>query len=75
MALKCPTGFDKEYLRDEVRKMYDRVASEPDGDFHFHRGPEYAVEYLRYDRDELISLRRCGQPAPHRGYRAGSDRA
>ncbi|MEE9251954.1 MAG: methyltransferase domain-containing protein [Thermodesulfobacteriota bacterium] len=56
MALKCPTGFDKDYLRDEVRKVYDRVASEPDGDFHFHRGLEYAVEYLRYDRDELASL-------------------
>ncbi len=56
MAVKCPVGFDVKYLRDQVRAIYDRVAREPDGDFHFHRGADYACEYLKYDRNELQTL-------------------
>ena len=56
MAVKCPSGFDVNYLRDQVRAIYDRVAREPDGDFHFHRGADYACEYLKYDRNELQTL-------------------
>jgi SAM-dependent methyltransferase len=39
-----------------VLATYDRVARDPAGDFHFHRGARYAVEYLRYDADELAQL-------------------
>lgn len=56
MAIKCPAGFDVNYLRDQVRAIYDRVAREPDGDFHFHRGADYACEYLKYDRNGLQTL-------------------
>ena len=36
--------------------MYSRVAAEPDGSFHFHRGPAYAAERLGYDAAELDRL-------------------
>lgn len=36
--------------------MYARVAKDPNGDFHFHRGPAYAVALLGYDATELQSL-------------------
>src|SRR5437867_3825116 len=36
--------------------MYSRVASMPGGEFHFHRGPEYAVTRLGYDSAELAAL-------------------
>jgi ubiquinone/menaquinone biosynthesis C-methylase UbiE len=56
MAATCPAGFDVDYLREQVRATYDRVAREPDGEFHFHRGPDYACDYLGYDRAELRAL-------------------
>ena len=56
MAIKCPAGFDVDYLREQVHKIYDQVAREPDGEFHFHRGPEYASAYLKYNKDELDEL-------------------
>lgn len=56
MALTSPENFDSAYLRSEVIATYDRVAREPDGEYHFHRGPEYASKYLGYDYDELLSL-------------------
>jgi len=56
MAASCPVGFDTKRLREEVSLVYARVAEAPNGDFHFHRGPEYAVEFLRYDADELRTL-------------------
>jgi len=56
MAAICPVGFDQAYLRDQVRATYDRVAREPEGDFHFHRGPGYARDYLGYDAVELAQL-------------------
>src|SRR5207244_7281024 len=56
MATTCPTGVDVAGLRAQVLATYERVARDPSGDFHFHRGPRYAVEYLRYDADELALL-------------------
>ena len=56
MANQCPIGFNITYLRDQVRKTYERVAHEPHGNFHFHRGLDYAVRYLGYNRAELEEL-------------------
>jgi len=56
MALVCPSNFDKASLRDQVRATYEQVAQNPEGDFHFHRGPEYAAQYLGYDYEELKQL-------------------
>jgi SAM-dependent methyltransferase len=36
--------------------MYQALAHDPDGEFHFHRGLEYAVSYLGYDRVALEQL-------------------
>ena len=56
MATSCPVGFDTKRLREEVSAMYSRVAASPDGDYHFHRGPDYAAELLGYDREALAAL-------------------
>ena len=56
MATSCPVGFDAAALRRQVLATYDRVARDPNGDFHFHRGPRYAADYLRYDASELALL-------------------
>ena len=56
MALVCPVDLDSVRLRREVQDMYARVAVAPDGSFHFHRGPEYAIGWLGYDADELSEL-------------------
>jgi SAM-dependent methyltransferase len=56
MAATCPPGFDAKRLRDEIRHTYGRVASEPDAEFHFHRGPVYASDYLGYELRELEQL-------------------
>lgn len=56
MAATCPAGFDTDRLRAEVIDTYERVAHQPEGDFHFHRGPRYAAEYLGYDAGELARL-------------------
>jgi arsenite methyltransferase len=56
MAASCPRGFDIAQLRKQVSQTYDRVAREPNGNFHFHRGPEYASRMLRYSPDELATI-------------------
>lgn len=56
MALTCPIDLDVATLRNEVQSMYARVATSPDGDFHFHRGPQYAAERLGYDPAELAAV-------------------
>ena len=72
MATTCPATFDAKGLRSAVQSMYEGVAADPLGDFHFHRGLDYAVEALRYDRNELESLpvettsRFAGVANPHR---------
>ena len=56
MAIACPADLDTRKLRAEIQSIYGRVASDPSGDFHFHRGPQYAAEMLRYDADALAAL-------------------
>jgi arsenite methyltransferase len=56
MPIACPVDLDTQVLRSEVSKVYSRVAADPDGDFHFHRGPGYAVDFLGYDAAELAAL-------------------
>jgi len=56
MALVCPMNFDKDKLRSEVRLTYTQVAEDPAGDYHFHRGAEYAAKHLGYDLPALKDL-------------------
>jgi arsenite methyltransferase len=56
MSIACPIDLNTAVLRSEVSRMYGRVAAAPNGEFHFHRGPAYAVEFLGYDAKELASL-------------------
>jgi arsenite methyltransferase len=56
VAVSCPIGFDVKSLRAEVQTMYSRVAEAPNGEFHFHRGPDYAASLLGYDAGELALL-------------------
>src|SRR5262245_37677209 len=56
MPRTCPIDLDAEALRAEVRTMYSRVAAAPEGDFHCHRGPQYAATRLGYDAGELAAL-------------------
>jgi arsenite methyltransferase len=56
MAVSCPIDFDVKSLRSEVQTMYSRVATSPGGEFHFHRGPHYAVTKLGYDAGDLAAL-------------------
>ena len=71
MSLSCPVDLDTTMLRREVSAMYTRVAAAPDGEFHFHRGPQYAARLLGYDATELervpadVSARFAGVGNPH----------
>jgi hypothetical protein len=56
MAATCPVDFDTARLRNEIQAIFSRVAAAPDGEFHFHRGAEYAETFLRYDRQALARL-------------------
>lgn len=56
MASNCPTDLDVQRLRSEIANLYTKVATEPDGEFHFHRGPAYAAAFLGYDAAELDAL-------------------
>lgn len=56
MATSAPSNFDVNFLRSQVIATYDRVVHEPDAGYHFHRGPDYAQDFLGYDRDELAAL-------------------
>jgi arsenite methyltransferase len=56
MATTCPIGLDTKKLRDEVSFIYTRLADDPGGDFHFHRGAKYAADFLGYDPSELALL-------------------
>jgi arsenite methyltransferase len=55
-SLACPVDLDTAKLHSAVHDMYTRVARDPGGEFHFHRGVEYAVRALGYDPAELASL-------------------
>lgn len=56
MTVACPITLDKERLKYEVYATYAKVATDPGGEFHFHRGPDYAARLLGYDPTELESL-------------------
>ncbi len=56
MALTCPVDLDTLRLRQEIQSIYARVAFDPGGAFHFHRGPAYAAGWLGYDADALAAL-------------------
>jgi SAM-dependent methyltransferase len=56
MATSCPIALDVDQLRREVSFIYARVAEDPSGDFHFHRGPDYAASLLGYDAAELAAI-------------------
>jgi SAM-dependent methyltransferase len=58
MAIACPIDLDTLRLRAEIKSIYARVATDPSGDFHFHRGPEYAAQRLNYDAAELAKIPR-----------------
>ena len=56
MSIACPVDLNTAVLRSEVSSIYARVAAAPDSEFHFHRGPSYAAEFLGYDAEELAGL-------------------
>src|ERR1043166_356673 len=56
MPIACPVDLNTSVLRSEISNIYARVAADPAGEFHFHRGPAYAAEFLGYDAAELASL-------------------
>jgi arsenite methyltransferase len=43
-------------LRDAIKRVYTEVVSDPKKGYHFHTGPEYAVERLGYPPDMLADL-------------------
>ena len=47
---------DAERLREEIRKVYSEVVRDPKRGYHFHTGPEYAVERLGYPARALAEL-------------------
>ena len=71
MSLICPVDLDMLMLRREIGAMYARVATAPEGEFHFHRGPAYAAGMLGYDPAELerlpvqVTARFAGVGNPH----------
>jgi arsenite methyltransferase len=77
MAITCPVNLDTRKLREEIQSIYARVAADPSGDSHFHRGPAYAAEFLKYDRAALDQLPQqstasfAGVANPHRIDRIG----
>jgi arsenite methyltransferase len=56
MAIACPIDLDTARLRHEIRAIYARVATDPSSEFHFHRGPVYAAERLKYEAGALAAL-------------------
>jgi arsenite methyltransferase len=72
MAKTKPEEFDLARLRGQVDVTYTRLVEEPTGAFHFNHGPDYAVELLHYDRQDLDALpaectkRFAGLGNPHR---------
>jgi SAM-dependent methyltransferase len=56
MAIACPVDLDTGRLRHEIQAIYARVATDPSSEFHFHRGPAYAVERLGYDSRALGAI-------------------
>src|SRR2546422_9550773 len=51
-----PMQLDTVRLREEIRKVYSEVVRDPKKGYHFHTGPEYAVERLGYRPEVLADL-------------------
>jgi SAM-dependent methyltransferase len=47
---------DQTGLRDAIKRVYTEVANDPKKGYHFHTGPDYAVERLGYSRGILAEL-------------------
>ena len=47
---------DVSELRRAIERVYTEVVNDPKKGYHFHTGPEYAVERLGYQREELADL-------------------
>jgi SAM-dependent methyltransferase len=58
--------FEVDRLRHEIRRVYSDVVRDPKQGYHFHTGPEYAVERLGYAAAELAELPE-GVTAPFAG--------
>jgi arsenite methyltransferase len=43
-------------LRHAIKRVYTEVANDPKKGYHFHTGPDYAVERLGYSREVLAEL-------------------
>jgi hypothetical protein len=56
MAQETTMPVDAERLREEIRKVYSEVVRDPKHGYHFHTGPEYAVERLGYPAQALAEL-------------------
>ena len=48
--------IDVAQLRHEIQRVYTEVVGDPKKGYHFHTGPDYAVERLGYSRQELAEL-------------------
>ena len=72
MATTCPIGFDAQRLRDAVKRSLQPRRHRSGDSFHFNIGADYAVNLLRYEREELDALpkrataRFAGVGNPHR---------
>jgi arsenite methyltransferase len=47
---------DSAELRRAIERVYTEVVNDPKKGYHFHTGPEYAVERLGYIREDLADL-------------------
>ena len=47
---------DASELRRAIERVYTEVVNDPKKGYHFHTGPEYAVERLGYQRGQLADL-------------------
>jgi SAM-dependent methyltransferase len=47
---------DPAGLRDAIKRVYTEVVNDPKKGYHFHTGPDYAVERLGYARESLADL-------------------
>lgn len=57
-AATAPIRLDVNYLRSPLVANLKRVAREPHDRYRYRRGPEYAQDFLGYDRRELAALAR-----------------
>jgi SAM-dependent methyltransferase len=56
MPITPPDGLDTDKLQAEIKAIYSKVATNPHDDFHFHRGPAFAEQFLGYDPLDLKDL-------------------